>query len=424
MKLPDQEADLKFIHLADTHLGLNWPAIGRREHIQIPIYGQAFAEIIEAALKRQVDFVIHAGDLVDRPRPPTAAWNRLLQELPKLKQASIPFLVVPGSHDKPESYFDKAGGDVLSILDKRLGLVHRLDSDTEPFKFEAKSGKKIVIYGIGDHGSEQDTELERLKGTMHEGSEFKILIMHGSVSNMPNLVGPTAKAETINTLLSRGLIDYVALGHNHKPWEHDQMQIYNPGSPEITSFADAHTAAYNLASDGQLVEESQEYSHHGYYYVEVNGEITNAHFTERQTRDVKNIRIHYQNAKATQVTEAAKQAISQNATRSSILKPIFTGTLHPMTSRAEIDLREILTMKEQVLYLDYPLMNFEQNIRTEYTQTSNVRSILEQHFNSSAGEASREITDITMKLITIYEKKTKTSHQEALEAIDQWKPRE
>lgn len=422
--MPESKPDVRFIHCADTHLGLNWPAIGRREHIQIPIYGQAFASITQAALTQRVDFVIHAGDLVDRPRPPTAAWNRILQELPKLKEAGIPFFVVPGSHDKPASYFDKAGGDVLAVLDQRLGLVKRMDSDTGPFSFETKSGKKVMIFGLGDHGSDQEIELQKLKGTMRGGFEFKILIMHGTVSNMPYLVGSTAKADTVNELLSRGLLDYVALGHNHKRWEDGHMHVYNPGSPEITSFADATTLNYNLTNDGNMMEEPQENIQHGYYSVEVSGEIINTRFITRQTRDVKNIRINYQNAKASQIADAAKLAISKNASSQSILRPVFTGTLHPATSRTEIDLREILSMKQNVLYLDYPLMNFEQNVDIQYAKTSDLNSIFKQYFESTVGDAAPETTDMAMKLLRIYEKRSKSSHEEALEIIDQWKPKE
>ena len=420
----EPKADLKFIHLADTHLGLNWPAIGRREHIQIPIYGQAFASIIEAALTQRVDFVIHAGDLVDRPRPPTAAWNRILQELPKLKAAGIPFIAVPGSHDKPESYFDKAGGDILTVLDKRLGLVKRLDSETEPFKYETKSGKKIIIYGVGDHGINQEPELLKLKEAMREGPEFKILVMHGTISGVPNLVGPTVKTETINELLSRQLVDYVAQGHNHKRWEHGQMHIYNPGSPEITSFADAATIKYHFTNDGDLIEDARENIQHGYYSVEAIGEIINARFVTLQTRDVRNIRVEFQNAKASQVTEAAKQAITKNTSEHSILRPVFSGTLHPSSSRTEIDLREILSMREKMLYLDYPLMNFEQKPNITFNAKTDLNSILEQYYTSTVGDAARETTEVAMKLLRVYERRTKASHQEALEIIDQWKPKE
>lgn len=420
---PKPKPDLKFIHLADTHLGSNWPAIGRRDQIQVPIYGQAFANVVEAALAHHVDFVLHGGDFVDRPRAPTVAWNRMLQELPKLKQASIPLIVAPGSHDEPESYFDKAGGDVLDVLDRRLGLVNRVDTGRQPtFSFETSSGKRVVVYGLGDHGAEQETELQKLKMMMHEGSEFKILLMHGSVSNM-NFVGPTVKVDMIEELLSSRYVDYVALGHNHRRWQHPQLEVYNPGSPEITSFADAPTIGYHLSHDGALEEDSRESVEHGYYLVEVNGEIINAQFIPLQTRDVKNIQIHYENATSDQVTSAAKQAISNNLSEHAIIRPVFSGRMNPSSSRADIDLREILSLKQKVLYLTYPLLNFEQPLnQLNYTQTSELSTLLEQYFASIVGNSAQETADLTMKILKVYEKKNQSANQEALEVVDEWKP--
>jgi DNA repair exonuclease SbcCD nuclease subunit len=420
---PNPKPDLKFIHFADTHLGSNWPAIGRREQIQVPIYGQAFANVVEAALTHHVDFVLHGGDFVDRPRAPTVAWNRILQELPKLKEAGIPFIVTPGSHDEPESYFDRAGGDVLDVLDRRLGLVKRVDMGRQPtFSFETSSGKRVIVYGLGDHGAEQEAELQKLKMVMHEGPEFKVLLMHSSVSNMPHFAGPTVKSDKIEGLLSARYVDYVALGHNHRRWQDPQLEVYNPGSPEITSFADAPTIGYHLSHDGTLEEDSREIVEHGYYLVEVHGEIINAQFIPLQTRDVKNIQIHYENATADQVTSAAKQAISNNLTERAIIRPVFTGRMNPSSSRTEIDLAKILTLKQKVLYLAYPLLNFEQPMnQLQYSQTSELSAILEQYFTPLVGDAAQETARLAMKILKVYEKRTQTANQEALEIVDQWK---
>jgi DNA repair exonuclease SbcCD nuclease subunit len=418
----EHKPDVKFIHFADTHLGLNWPAVLRREQIQIPVYGKAFAAVIESAVANQVDFVIHGGDLVDRPRPPTAAWSRLLQELPRLRQAGIPFIVTPGSHDKPESYFDRAGGDVLEILDRRLSLVKRIDVDGEPeFKLETKSGKKVSVYGLGDHGSEQEKLLHDLSARMGNEGDFRILLLHGSVSNMPNMAGPAVKSETVQKLLSSGLINYVALGHNHERWEHREMEVYNPGSPEYTSFADAPTVGYRY-DNGTLAEETQKKIEHGFYLVEVSGEIVNPSFMSSATRDVKNIQITYNRATAAQVTDGAKKALAANLTDRSILRPIFRGTLHPSTSRTEIDLREILAMKQSALYLEFPLQDFTQESSNIDVGQSDIQSILQQYFTSKIGDAGRDYADVSMKILRAYENKKRASHQEALNIIDGWTP--
>jgi DNA repair exonuclease SbcCD nuclease subunit len=416
--------DFKFVHLADTHLGLNWPAIGRRENIQILAYGKAFESVIDAAIEHQVDFVVHAGDLVNRAHPPTAAWSRILLELPKLKQAGIPFIITVGSHDKPESYFDKAGGDVLQILEARLNLAKRIDTDLTPaVNIETKHGKRISVYGLGDHGREQEVHLGELRKHMTGETDFSILLLHGTVSEMPQVVGPTVDTKTIGELLSQRYVDYVAMGHNHRRWEHKDLQIYNPGSPEIISFADAPTITYNY--DGtKLTEEQREPVGHGYYLVEVTGEIINAQFQALPTRDVRNIQVRFDSATAPRVVEGARLAISQNISSSGIIRPVLKGTLHPSTSRSDINVPEIMALREKLLYLDYPLMNFDQGAPTlQYTETSDLNSIFEQYLASVVGDAAHETANIAMKMLQVYEKKSKTAHQEVLEIIDQWKPK-
>lgn len=422
MSTNSAKPDFKFIHLADTHLGLNWPAIGRHEKIQIPVYGKAFAMIVDAAIEKHVDFVVHAGDLVDRPRPPTTAWNRLLQELPRLKEAKIPFIITVGSHDKPESYFDRAGGDVLHLLDSRLGLVRRVDTDQDPFvNIDTKGGKKVTVYGLGDHGQEQVENLQQLSKHMNEENDFSVLLMHGSVSSISPVIGPIIETETISQLLSKRYVDYVALGHNHKRWEHKDLHVYNPGSPEYTSFADAPTITYVI--DGTtLKEDSREPAEHGYYLVEVTGEIVKAQFNTLPTRDVKNIQVRFNRASPSQVIEGSKKAISQNMSDSSIIRPILRGTLHPSASRSEIDIREILALKEKILFLDYPLIDLDDaQVKIQAVEGS-IQRLFNQYLESKLGQNAKEISDIAVKLVELYAHKSRTTNQEALSLVDGWHP--
>lgn len=421
MSTDSEKPDIRFIHLADTHLGLNWPAIGRREKIQIPVYGKAFSSIIDTAIEQQVDFVIHAGDLVNQPRPPTAAWNRLLQELPRLKENGIPFIITVGSHDKPESYFDKAGGDVLQLLDTRLGLIKRVELDQQPF-FSLKTAKGLTVtfYGLGDHRREQEQCLIELRKQMNRESDFNILIMHGSISSMPQMIGHAVKTETIDELLSQKFVDYIALGHYHKKWEHKDLHIYNPGSPEYTSFADAPTVSYSY--DGSaLKQEAYENPEHGYYIVEVKGEIIKARFETLTKRDVKNIEVRFNEATASQVTEGTKSAITQHMSESSIIRPILRGKLNSSASRSEIDLQEIFSLREKLLYLEYPLIDLNTTqVQLEAADGSDLQNLLHQYYKAKLGDHAEETTNIAIKLVETYTSKSKTTHQEALTIIDGW----
>ena len=416
----EQKPDFKFIHTADTHLGLNWPSIARRDRIQIPVYGRVFTSIIDAALREDVDFLVHGGDLVERPRPSTAAWSRLLEQLPRLKNAGIPFVVVPGTHERPDTYFDQASGDVLEILDKRVGLVKRIDVEREAFvSFKVKSGKTVTVYGLGDHGSDQQRLLESLQPKMTVESDFRILLMHGSVTNKP-MKGATVKADTISDLLSRGFIDYVALGHNHRRWEHKDLQVYNPGSPEYTDFADAPTTCYE--ADGVTLKEiSTDNPQPGYYQVEVTGEITNAKFQTVPARDVRNIQIQFNRATSSQVSEATKNAVAKNASASAVVRPVLKGSLHPSTSRSDIDMREVMSLRDKFLFLDYPSMNFAPPETEQIGEETDIQQLLKQYFAARL-EKPEDAVKIATELLSIYSKKTITSHQEALNVIDGWKP--
>lgn len=210
----------------------------------------------------------------------------------------IPFIITVGSHDKPESYFDKAGGDVLQILDARLNLVKRADTDQTPrVNIQTKAGKRVSIYGLGDQGREQEEQLRELRKHMTGDTDFGILLMHGTISGIQRMVGAAVDPKTTGDLLSERCVDYVAMGHNHGRWEHKDLQIYNPGSTEIVSFADATTITYSY--DGsKLTEEQREPVEHG-YYLEVTGEIINAQFQALPTRDVKDIQVRFDAATAT-----------------------------------------------------------------------------------------------------------------------------
>ena len=216
-------------------------------------------------------------------------------------------------------------------------------------------------------------------------------------------------------------MDYVALGHNHRRWEHRDLHIYNPGSPEVISFADATSITYSY--DGtKLSEEQRDLIEHGYYLVQVTGEIVNAEFQTLPTRDVKNIQIRFDDATAPAVTEGARLAISQNTTNSGILRPILKGTLHPSTSRSDINVLEIMAFKEKLLFLDYPLLDFNMPQIRIAAQGSDVAQLLNQYLKSTLGQNAEEATRIATRLVELYAHKSRTTHQEALSEIDGWQP--
>ena len=89
---------MKFLHTSDWHVGrtLNgWSLLEEQEW--------AFQQIVDLAIREQVDGVIIAGDLYDRAVPPVDAiklFNKTLARL--VLEEQIPVYAISGNHDGAE----------------------------------------------------------------------------------------------------------------------------------------------------------------------------------------------------------------------------------------------------------------------------------------------------------------------------------
>ena len=92
---------LKFLHLSDSHLGESIPLY----HASINNWrGEAFIKNYNAALRPalrgEVDFVLHSGDLFDRHHINLDIIGRAMVPLRKIAARNIPIFIVPGNHEK------------------------------------------------------------------------------------------------------------------------------------------------------------------------------------------------------------------------------------------------------------------------------------------------------------------------------------
>ena len=88
---------MKFIHLADLHLGrrvCGFSLIDDQKDILEKITGMIKAE--------KPDFVIIAGDVYDKLSPPVEAVTLLDEFLTDLSDSGIETFIIAGNHDSPE----------------------------------------------------------------------------------------------------------------------------------------------------------------------------------------------------------------------------------------------------------------------------------------------------------------------------------
>jgi exonuclease SbcD len=251
-----------FIHLADTHLG--YEQYGVRERFND--FSRAFWDIMDEAANREVDFVVIAGDLFNKRAIDALTLIHAIEGLKKLKERGIPVIAIEGNHDR--SYY-REGVSWLQFLchQEYLMLLAPTMRDGTPvlshWSRETMLGShvdllngRVRVYGLPWQGAATTRTMEGLTQALEAaraeeeaaGIEYRVLMMHTGVDSVvPRIQGLPSMAQ-FQPL--RQYVDYLALGHVHKPYEFDGW-MYNPGSTETWG-----------------AEESA-WEDRGYYFVEI-----------------------------------------------------------------------------------------------------------------------------------------------------------
>lgn len=223
----------EILHISDTHLGYRQ----YRSDTRKKDYMQAFKEAIDIAVERDVDAVVHGGDLFDNPNPSVATVNECLDALSNLDEAGIPFLGIVGNHER------KREDQWIDLID-RFGVVERLEQTPRYVGDETK----VAVYGIDavrkPSWNTKDMSLE--EPDMENG--FSVLCMHELLN--PPVPGHMADYPTEEVLERIKLdIDALALGdyHEHEETEVKGTKVWYPGSTERTSKAESEARHVVLA---------------------------------------------------------------------------------------------------------------------------------------------------------------------------------
>lgn len=257
---------MRLLHFADAHIdmanhGRHDPETGLP--VRVLDFLKSLDTIIEAALAEKVDLVIFAGDAYkDRSPAPTfqREWGR---RIIRLSQAKIPTLLLVGNHDlspaagrahaiqefdtlqvpyvRVLSTLDLFGPDKLWGLPvqviavpwiSRSGLMAAV-GETDAQDATAKVGDNVTQY------------VERLMDEADPSLPL-ILTAHASVQGArygsERMVMLGADLLLPTTLVRDTRLDYVALGHIHKPQnlnENAHPPVIYPGSIERVDFGEA-----------------------------------------------------------------------------------------------------------------------------------------------------------------------------------------
>lgn len=222
-------AETRILHVSDTHLGYRQ----YRSDVRHDDFRSNFERAVEEATDRDVDAVVHTGDLFHDSNPSVEDPYDCGELFARLDEAGIPTYGIVGNHER------KADTELLDLVG-RMGNVGRLD--TEPTLVG-----DVALYGIDAIPSRRWETTSFELAPPPEEANVNILCLH-------QLFAPPLEAEHAHHDLSAVLdsvgiqLDGVALGDAHTPesTEIDGTEVWYAGSTARTQKSQDPTRAVQL----------------------------------------------------------------------------------------------------------------------------------------------------------------------------------
>lgn len=232
---------IRVLLVADTHLGFDLPFRPRIERRRRGHdFFANFKAALEPALRREVDIVVHGGDLLYRSKVPPALVEMAMDPLITVADRGVPVYLVPGNHER-------------SRIPLQLWSNHKdINIFDKPRTFKCTlNGITIALSGFPFARKIRDSfrELVQQTGYKETPADVSLLCMHQTVEGAQvGTVNYTFRSgpDVIRGTDIPGDFRYIVCGHIHRAQVLTQdlsgrslasLVVY-PGSIERTSFAE------------------------------------------------------------------------------------------------------------------------------------------------------------------------------------------
>lgn len=215
---------LSFIHTADVHLDAPLQALSDVYELRQDDFRRTMRQIRDLVVDRQVDFWLVAGDLLEYHggRRSTALFLRDLFA----SVAPVPVCIAPGNHDpwRADSFYQSLSWP---------GNVYWFTPEWGAFEFPEKS---CVVYGWGfPEPHFYESPLNTFPGKL-DGYRHHLMVLHAHVLHGAGEEHHPYAPVSVQEMADTGM-DYIALGHIHKPMQFShpvkkQPFAAYPGTPE------------------------------------------------------------------------------------------------------------------------------------------------------------------------------------------------
>ena len=236
---------MKFLHLADLHLGKKVNDISMTEE-QIYVLKQAVSLIDE----NDIDFIVIAGDVFDRPIPPINALEIFSDFLVEIEKRNKKIFIISGNHDNLERL------SYLSALLKKNNIYFSSNFSGKLEKYEIENDIDIYLmpylypanirkfYPESDIKNYTDAIKTIIDNTPLDKNKFNILVAHQFVCKIgEDCIQSMSEEKSVggaDMVLAEIFKDfnYTALGHLHCPQKIGCDKIRYGGSILKYSFSE------------------------------------------------------------------------------------------------------------------------------------------------------------------------------------------
>lgn len=333
---------LRILFLADTHLGFDLPFKPRVNRRRRGVdFFRNYDLALQPAFKKDVDIVIHGGDLFYRSRIPEILISMAFEPLIKIADSGIPIVLVAGNHER--SFIKQ------TIFEKHKNIY--IFNEFKAFCFQIRnlliqiSGFPCVRKNIR---SEFLTILKKIDYKFIGCSHVHILCMHQAIEGAQ--VGVQnytfqSNSDTIRAMDIPENFSAILSGHIHRrqvlthglDGKKMKTNVYYPGSIERTSFAERDEPKGILFFDLMPSE--------------TGGTVNNYKFMDLPTRPMKKLFIDANNLEKNEIIKKIAQNISTLDSNSIVQLKILKENISHRINLPKIDeIRRLIPSSINISY--------------------------------------------------------------------------
>jgi|LFRM01.1.fsa_nt_gb DNA repair exonuclease SbcCD nuclease subunit len=218
------ELKMRILYFTDTHIRGTTPKNRKDDYPQT--LENKFMEILKIIKDKNVDFVIHGGDLFDRPDISVSVVSRFANILNQIK---VPIYMVSGNHDIYGHNPQTVNRTMVGLLNS-LGIINIIDDlgkiILEKDNIKVQLTGQPYIYNIDDINNRSYYLVDHID----PGIDYSIHLVHGMLLDKPFIKGiPYTLIDDIKTTKA----DITLSGHYHSGYKKtiiDNKYFINPGS--------------------------------------------------------------------------------------------------------------------------------------------------------------------------------------------------